>query len=109
MGDPTSSPREAKTSGGSIWKLAGFIIVGVERPEQSFKFATLSGGRLGDGVKYTLLGALSYFLPTFFSTRSCRMARQTAAPSVPKHVFPCKEVPIGGPSDNLPFAVILGA
>ena len=61
------------------------------------------GAHLGDGVKYTLLGAFIYiylnrpiYLATFFSTRSGRTARQSAAPSVPKHVFPCKEVPFGG-------------
>ena len=68
------------------------------------------GGRLGDGVKYTLLGAFKIIFnvfPTFFSTRSGRMARQTAAPSVPKNVFPCKEVPFWGLVDTLAFWEIL--
>ena len=35
------------------------------------------GSRLGNGVKYTLLGAfVSLFLQTFFSTRTGRTARQ---------------------------------
>ena len=59
---------------------------------------------MGDGMKYTLLGGLMVFLPTYFSTRPGRTARQTDAPIVLKHVFPCKEVPSGG--KNTP---ILGA
>ena len=59
------------------------------------------GGRLSDVVKYTPLGVL---LATFFSTRLGRTARQTAAPSILKHVFPaCKEVSFGGLVDTLPF------
>ena len=36
-------------------------------------------GHLGDGVKYTV-GRLGAFLPTFFSMRSGRTARQTGDP-----------------------------
>ena len=63
------------------------------------------GGRLGDGVKYALLGAFVLFiiLSTFFSTRTGRTAHQTAVPSVPKHLLPCKEVPFGGLVDILPL------
>ena len=63
------------------------------------------GGGLGDGMKHKLgfiFIFILFFLPTFFSTRTGRTARQTAAPSVPKHVFPYKERPFGGLVDTLP-------
>ena len=55
------------------------------------------GGGLGDGVKYILLGAVLFiYLPTSSSMRTGRTARQTAAPSLLKYVFPCREGPFGG-------------
>ena len=64
------------------------------------------------GEIYSTWGFLYFlylFLPTFFSTPSGRTARQTAEPSVPKHAFPCKEVPFVGLVGTLPFWGILGA
>ena len=50
-----------------------------------------------------------FLLPTFFSTRTGHTSRQTAALSVPKHMFTCKEVPFWGLVDNLPFRATLEA
>ena len=54
-----------------------------------------------------LWGFSVLFLPSFVSTRTGRTAHQTAAPSILKHVFPCKKVPSGGlVDDTLPFGGI---
>ena len=110
---PTSTPRGAKTSGGSRWKLVRLITSGGLTKGAKFQICNHPGSS-GRWVKiYILLFGdffiLFLFLPTFFYTRSGRTARQTAAPSVLTHEFPCKEVPFGGPVEILPFLVILGA
>ena len=102
----TSTPCEANTIGGIDLKIGRInYLWGSDEAGEVSNFQPFRG-RLGDRVKYTLFGALKKNLPTFFSTRSGRTARQTAAPRVLKHVFSCREVPFGGLLDTLPFWVI---
>ena len=64
------------------------------------------GGRLGDGMNYALLGA-TFLLPTLFSTRTGRTARQIAVPCNPR--VPMQRYPSGGLVDTLPFNGTSGA
>ena len=66
------------------------------------------GGCTRDGVKYALLGGITFFIDFLLHGLMSHSAPSHRA-SVPKHVFPCKEVPSGGLVDTVTFWGVLRA
>ena len=85
MGDPqVRPPRGAKTSGGIELKIVMINLLGGS--DEAGKVSNLRpfGGRLGDGVKFTLIGPFLfffYFLKKFFTDFLLHALRSHGAPN----------------------------